>query len=331
MYQSTTNPKNYKQLSLIERETIALRMALGLTPSCIAIELQRNRSTITRELHRNAAPTNECEYRSVAADIRAISRRIEAHKKIHINNQFIRRYIEKNLCLDWSPEQIAGRLQKEHKGCKTNYESIYQYIYKERPDLIKNLRNSHKKRKKRGTAAKKHANKIPNRVPIESRPPSANDRSVYGHFETDTAVSRKSNAALQVIIERKSRYVMLSGLPSKTAENMSNTLCDRLALLPSELRLSITYDNGSENANHQKTNMVLGTASYFCTPYHSWEKGSVENCIGLVRQYLPKKTDFGILSVSEIKRIEDRLNDRPRKCLGFNTPRELFGVVALTH
>ena len=144
-------------------------------------------------------------------------------------------------------------------------------------------------------------------------------------------VSRQSKVALRAVVERQSRYSKLGKLKRKTAYQMSHSLNRALCRFPQEARLSLTYDNGSENTNHLETNRVLGTKSFFCAPFHSWEKGTVENTIGLVRRHLPKKTDLAKVSLEEFKAIERWLNNRPRKCLGFKTPAEVFRrSVALT-
>jgi IS30 family transposase len=158
------------------------------------------------------------------------------------------------------------------------------------------------------------------------------ERRRIGHWETDTAVSRQSPQALQITVERKTRYARLARLPKKGAREMSIALTRRLSRYPEGLRRSITYDNGSENTEHRRTNQVLGTRSYFCEPFHSWERGTVENTIGLVRRFFPKRTDFATISKNQIQSVERWLNHRPRKCLGFKTPAEVFNAsgVALT-
>jgi IS30 family transposase len=157
-------------------------------------------------------------------------------------------------------------------------------------------------------------------------------RLEVGHWETDTAVSRKSAVVLQITVERKARYTRLAKLKRRGSHEMSVALTRRLSRYAKAMRLSITYDNGTENTKHLRTNRILGTRSYFCEPYHSWERGTVENTIGLVRRFFPKKTDFATISKSRIQSVERWLNNRPRKCLGFKTPAEVFKAegVALT-
>jgi len=146
----------------------------------------------------------------------------------------------------------------------------------------------------------------------------------------DTMICRRSKAAVQITIERSTRYTMISKLPAKTAGRMREKHITRLEDIHSMVRKTITFDNGTENAEHETITKELQLKTYFCHPYHSWEKGSVENIIGLIRQHLPKKTDFSEVSHDSIMAIENRLNNRPRKCLGFRTPKEVFSkAVAL--
>ena len=163
---------------------------------------------------------------------------------------------------------------------------------------------------------------------IENRPIEVDLRQKEGHWEADTAVSKQSKAAIVVAVERVTRLTKIRLVPSKSAQHMQDALVDSLAQFDDNLRVSITYDNGTENAYHQQTNSALGTISYFCNPYHSWEKGSVENHIGLIRRTYPKKTDWALLSQSDFDIIELQLNNRPRKCLNFKSPYEAFVALA---
>ena len=185
---------------------------------------------------------------------------------------------------------------------------------------------SHRVRRKREAGGGNSVNCIPERVSIDQRPQQANDRSQFGHWEADTAVSRQSLASLAILAERVSRLTKLKKISHNNAQNFSDAIIHRLeSVVPAKLR-TITYDNGKENVKHQTVNASLGTQSFFCNPYHSWEKGSVEQIIGLVRRYLPKKTDFAKVSHDQIAYIEHQLNSRPRKCLNFRTPYEVFSL-----
>jgi len=331
MIKKLSNQKTYKHLSLDERETIALDLAAKKPMETIAKNLLRHPSTIYREIKRNSADKYDCQYRANRVQLKNNIRKKNAHKRVRLKNDFIITYVETQLKNDLSPEQIAGRLSIDFPGYKTNHESIYLYIYNEAPKFKEFLRKKHKKRQKRGSILKRRGIIIKNKVMISERPLEINDRTEIGHWEADAIVSRKSKAALSVICERKTRLVKINKLDSKTARNMSKNINYRLSRLPVKFRKSITYDNGTENAEHEKINRVLNIKSFFCNPYHSWEKGTVENTNGLIRYYLPKKTDFSIISEAVIKEIENRLNNRPRKCLNFKTPSEVFTKFALNH
>ncbi len=229
--------------------------------------------------------------------------------------------MESKLRKGWSPEIIAGRLSIDKPGESISHEAIYQYIYEARKELISCLVRRHRKRMEKGHSRKHQRPHIPNRVSISERPDITEKRERIGDWESDSMVSRQSKVALNVLADRKSRVTLLKKLQRKTAENT------KLAILGSLIKypvLTITYDNGSENTEHEEVNKVLDIKSYFCNPYHSWEKGTVENTIGLIRRWIPKKTDLAEVSEEEILEIEDWLNNRPRKCLNYQTPLEVL-------
>ena len=205
-------------------------------------------------------------------------------------------------------------------------------VHTEARHLIPCLVRAYRTRRPRGYSRKHQKTHIPARVSIRQRPPHVLGRRRIGHWETDTMVSRQSLQALQVTVERKTRYARLAQLTRKGAREMSTALTRRLSRYPQGMRRSLTYDNGSENTEHVHTNQVLGTRSYFCEPFHSWERGTVENTIGLVRRFFPKQTDLAHISKNRVQSVERWLNHRPRKCLGFKTPAEVFKAagVALT-
>jgi IS30 family transposase len=247
-----------------------------------------------------------------------------AHQRERLKNENIRQYVEDALSLQWSPEQIAGRLPASIKGQTISHEAIYQYIYKEKRELVTFLPRHHRKRQIRGHSRKHRNSHIPNRISIEERPKLVEKRRQAGHWERDSLVSRASKACLSVIIERKSRYTLIDKLERRTAEAVRLAVIARLQAFPRHLRRTLTYDNGSEHAEHELINRALGTKSYFCHPYSSWERGTNENMNGLIRRFLPKKTDFFDVSPAYVKQIEFLLNNRPRKCLNFKTPAEVF-------
>jgi IS30 family transposase len=321
--------KRFKHLDMEERETIGIMLAQGNSYRKIGKVIGRNHTTISREVEINAPPIRKGYYRAHKAQIRASFRNVESHKRLRLKNQQLREYVAEKVTLGWSPEQIAGRLIIDRTSLRISHEAIYQYIYEEAPELIKYLARSHRKRYPRGHSKKHRKAHIPERTPIAERPAEVETRETAGHWEGDTVVSKKSLAALQVLTERKTRVIRITKMNRKTSAIMSRGIIHRLSCLPERLRMTLTYDNGPENADHLKVNRTLDMKSYFCAPYHSWEKGTVENSIGLIRRYFPKKTDFAAIRPSQIMMVENALNDRPRKCLRFSTPNEAFsGAIA---
>ncbi len=325
-------PKPYKHLTSHERDLLSVLKSESKSLREIARVLQRDPGTISRELKRNAPPVRAGYYLAHKAHDRASNRSRESRTHKRLKNDRIRRYVGKHLANGWSPELIAGRLKFRYPGLSISHEAIYQWVYADARDLIPLLVRAHRNRKRRGYSRRHKKTHIPERVSIRRRPVQVLQRRKIGHWETDTAVSRQSLVALQVSVERKTRLTKLGKLSRKGAHPMSVALTRRLSRYPEALRVSITYDNGSENTEHVRTNRILGTRSYFCEPFHSWERGTVENTIGLVRRFFPKKTDFAKISKNRIKSVEHWLNHRPRKCLGFKTPAEVFrsSAVALT-
>lgn len=319
-------PKNYKHITMDERELIAKMHWEGKKLSEIANALARDKGTISRELKRNASSEYRC-YTPCRAQYRADERRKTASKRPRLKNETVCQYVLEKLALGWSPELIAGRLPLEHIGFSISYEAIYQYIYHpktaDREELIASLRRCHRKRMQKSTGRKVRKTKIPNRVPIDVRPKSVESRRYYGHWEGDSLISRKSLAALNSLTERKSRLLLLTKLKRKGAEDTKNAVIERLYALPAQMRRTLTLDNGTENAQHEEITAEIGTKCYFAHPYASWERGTNEHINGLIRWYLPKGTDFSKISNEQIAQIESLINNRPRKCLGFKTPLEV--------
>jgi transposase, IS30 family len=323
-------PKTYKHLDANERDILAVLKSKGRSLREISTILKRSPSTLSRELERNAPPVYTGYYLSHKAQERADKRNRESHRRPRLKTDSLRQYVEKRIRLGWSPELIAGRLAIEHPELSISHEAIYQWIYQEATHLILSLVRAHRKRKHRGYSRKHKKSHIPQRISIQERPQTVLRRLHIGHWETDTISCRKSYQAVQVTVERKARYAKLAKLKTKSSRAMSVALTRRLNRYPTQLRLSITYDNGSENAEHLRTNKILGTCSYFCEPFHSYERGTVENTIGLVRRFLPKKTNLAKISQDHLVKIEYWLNNRPRKCLGFKTPAEVFKAECCT-
>jgi IS30 family transposase len=319
--------KGYRHLSLEDRETISEMKQQGHTVSEIAEVLGRFKSTISRELKRNSTPAYRV-YLSCKAHERAVTRKKDSGKRPRLKNERIVSYVRQKLALDWSPELIAGRIGHDIPGASISHEAIYQYIYhpktEGREEMIGYLVRGHRKRKHKGIGRKERKTRIPNRIPIEERP--ADNRSRYGHWEGDSLVSRKSLAALNSLVERKSRLLLLTRIDRKTAEQTTDTVVQRLQGLAEKTRRTLTLDNGTENSGHEEITEAIGIQCYFADPYASWQRGSNEQVNGMVRRYFPKGTDFSKITDEQVAWVESRINNRPRKCLGYKTPAEVAAV-----
>lgn len=316
--------KEYNQLNLEDRVMIGIYQAKGDSIREIGRKLGRSHSTIARELKRNACPVHDQDYLAHRADSIAGKRKRKAGRRERLKNGEIRSFVRRKLRREWSPELISGWLRENRQEMYVSHEAIYQYVHMDATELRKHLIRGHKQRKRRGYSRKHTKSHIPNRTAITERPAQANNREEFGHWEADSMVSRKGKAVLLVKAERKSRKIKITKLAQKTSQLTRMAINRRLSHYPQGACRSITYDNGTENVEHEAVNETLGTKSYFCAPYHSWEKGTVENRIGLIRYYVPKKTDIGLLSEKEVKKIERRVNNRPMKCLGYKTPNQVF-------
>lgn len=277
----------------------------------------RSKATVSRELKHNSTPAYRV-YLPHRAYERAVQRKCEAGERPRLKHDEVVSYVMAKLAEDWSPELIAGRIGHELPSESISHEAIYQYIShpktEGRQDLRSRLARAHRKRTPKGIGRKERKTKIPNRVPIEERPVSADTRSRYGYRESDS------------LVERKSRYTMLSRLDRKTAEQTRDAIVERLQPLPSKVRRTLTFDNGTEHARHEEITEEIGARCFFARPYASWQRGTIESVNGLVRRYFPKGTDFGMITDEQVAWVESRINNRPRKCLGYATPAEIAAV-----
>ena len=327
---SKTKKKVYHHLSLGEREIISIGLESGKTQKEISRDLKRSSSTISREIKRNKSEIYNTKYRAHIAQKKFECRSKTSHKKNRLKNDEIRNFVINRIKEEWTPEQIAGRIPFYISGAKTNYESIYLYIYNENPILSKYLTRGKKERHKRSIKQGKRIVKIPNRVNISERPTIVNENRQIGHWEADTVVSRQSKDTLVVLRERKTHFTLIDKIPNRKADSLKDSVIKMLCNIPNQYKKTITFDNGLENAKHEIICNELNVKSYFCNPYHSWEKGAVENTIGLIRRYYPKKSNFKLISNDELEMVFLKLNSRPRKSLGFLTPFEAFEI-ALEH
>ena len=316
----------FRHLNQNDRNQIDVLVREGYTHQMIAEKVGFNESTICRELQRNISKEHK-KYVASIAQTKTINRKSSCVKKSKFDNPAVVAYVKSKLKESWSPEQISGRLKKDHPEMYVSYETIYQYIYSlddvQRKELISLLPRSHKTRKRKYTSKRGSKTKILNRIGIEQRPSIINERKEPGHWETDTMVCKSNIPAINTTVERVARFVIISKLNRKNAYTKACSLIDRLSQINHELRRSITYDNGTENAGHTMINRTLGTKSYFANPYHSWERGSNENINGLIRRFIPKKTDLESITKEQLSEIENKLNSRPRKCLNYHTPFEV--------
>lgn len=316
-------PRQYRQLTEGERDQLSLLKAQGKSLRWIAVRIGRDVSTVSRELKRNTPWFQAGEYLPHKAQEAADLRKAVGHERKRLRAPGLRTFVTRMLRQGWSPERIAGRWRRLGKD-PISHEAIYQWLYADCRNMVPLLLRAHRRRRRSARRSSYRTFAIPSRTPISQRPKDVELRQEAGHWEGDTIISSKSREALQVLVERKTRYTRLKKLAAKSAASVERAIGRALRVYPQGLRRTITYDNGSENMRHMKINQRLGTTSYFCEPMRSWEKGSVENVAGLVRRRLPKKTNFAAVSLKQIKSTEHWLNSLPRKCLGFQTPAEAF-------
>jgi IS30 family transposase len=304
----------YKHLSQAERYQIYALMKAGHKPIEIAELLGRHKSTISRELSRN---TGKRGYRPQQAHRLCQERSVSSRNARRID-EATHLLVAERLNLQWSPEQIAAFLPISH-------ETIYKYVYMDKAQggtLYKNLR-CQKKKRKRYASGQQRRGQIVNRRPIQTRPASVESRRQVGHWEGDTVIGVRHQQAIVTAVERKSGFTVLQKVSHKTAEEVSDALVEGLSPFD-KLVKTITYDNGKEFAAHAVVDQALGSTAYFADPFASWQRGSNENLNGLLRQYIPKKRPLSTVTEEELKMIQDLLNHRPRKRLGFKTPHQVF-------
>lgn len=312
----------FRQLTLEERYQIQIYNALGFSLRSIATMLKRAASTISREMARNVDSTC-CRYRAELAQARTDKRRRTADKS-RITDERIIRLIEQRLTEhQWSPEQIVGYLVTQ--GYKlVSHEWIYQHVLKDKAqggELYKHLRHKVGKYRRRYGKQDKRG-QIVGRIGIDQRPAIVEKRVRFGDWESDT-IQGKGLASLVTVVERKTGLNRIRKVARATAELTANAMVEALSCFVVKTN---TSDNGREFAHHHKVSEALNYKFYFAQPYHSWERGTNENTNGLIRQYFPKGTAFEKVSDEEIQRVEDKLNTRPRKRLGFKSPYEILTV-----
>lgn len=323
--------KNYKRLDSNEREEISRMLAQKCSFRNIAKSLNRNVSTISREI--SAGSCNKYAYRAVKAQNRAkrnISKR-RKDKRILNNQTGLWKYIRKKLKKKWSPKQIAEELKKDYPdnmAMRIAPETIYTYIYilpkgALKKEITSCLRQNRKRRHKQSRGVKIER-KIEDMLSIEERPKEVEDRIIPGHWEGDLIVGKNNRSALGTLVERTTRTTILIPVKSKGAEDVAKAFAKEVKKLPQQMKLSMTYDQGREMAQHKLFTKITGVKVYFAHPRSPWERGTNENTNGLIRQFFPKGTDFYKVSRYEIKKAQDLLNGRPRAALNYQKPYEVF-------
>jgi IS30 family transposase len=308
----------YTQLTQNQRYQIHAFKKAGFNQTQIAQEVGVHKSTICRELRRNRGLNG---YRGLQAHRFAVARRrSRSNNRITVDDW---KLISVLIQLDWSPEQIAGRLRLED-GTSISHEWIYRFIYADKQiggELYRHLRLKKRYRKRYGVNERR--GRQYDRVSIDERPAIVDSRSRLGDWEGDTIVGSTGTAAIVSLVERKTSFTLIGKLSRKTAAETLDSITGMLEPFKSRVH-TITCDNGKEFTYHKEMAASLGASVYFAHPYASWERGSNENTNGLIRQYFPRKCDFAAITNQQIRKVTERLNHRPRKKLGFKTPFEEF-------
>ena len=324
--------RTYQQLSESERQAIALGLQQKQTISAIARALGRHKSTISREIERNAGGNG---YISRFAQQRRDKRRIHSRPQPKLQRDgALFQFVRQQLKLHWSPQQIAGQLKTLHphnRSQRVSHESIYTCIYAQprgelKKELVSCLRMAHAKRWPRSKGRDRRG-EIKDLLSIQLRPPEVEDRQFPGHWEGDLIKGANNASAIGTLVERTTRLVVLVKLPHPnpaTAAHVLQAFTDKLNAIASPMRQSLTYDRGREMAEHAKLTHNTGMKVYFCDPYSPWQRGSNENTNGLLRQYFPKGTDLSGYSQQQLDAVADELNGRPRMTLGWRTPLAVY-------
>lgn len=309
-----------KHLTLIQRYELQAMRSNGDTLSKIASKLSVDKSTVSRELKRNGDHRSG-NYSAELAHNKCRQRHSKKKKNIRFTKQ-IQKSVDKYLHMDYSPEQITGYLRINGKK-HVSHERIYLYIWEQKKKgnlLYLHLRRQGKKYAKRGSKVTGRG-KIPNRRDISLRPLVVEDKLRFGDLEVDTVVGLQHKSAIVTINDRRTGMLKMKKVNVKEAKVVCDTIIDLLEDWQPYIK-TMTADNGSEFAQHKRVSEKTGIEFFFARPYHSWERGANENLNGLIRQYFPKRTDFKSISNQQIKAIENKLNNRPRKRFNFRTPQQ---------
>ena len=324
--------KKYYRLTFEEREEISRLLSQKCSFNAIAGCLDRDRSTISREVNRGSG--NKYIYWAIRAYNRArrnSTKRKLGRRKLDKNRR-LKKEVMAKLKLRWSPEQIANFLKEKYsqdKDMNISHEAIYTYLYvlpkgQLKKELLSYLRQGKKRRYKRNRKNKGIERKLEDMTSIEERPAEAAGRTVPGHWEGDLIIGKNHHSALGTLVERTSRTTILVPLINREAITVRKSFAKEVKQLPRQMKLSLTYDQGREMAEHKLFTEQTRVKVYFAHPGSPWERGTNENTNGLIRQFFPKGTDFNKISRREIKKVQHLLNGRPRKTLNWQTPYEVF-------
>jgi len=332
-----TRRRSRLALTMSEREEISRGIAAGATIRQIAVAIQRSPSTVSREITRHGGAAR---YRAAEAESQAWDQARRPKLCLLARNSELQRVVARKLQLDWSPQQIAGWLKAHFAhdgGMRVSHETIYRSLFIQargvlKRELIGHLRSGRvMRRAKNASTAGQARGQIIDAISIRERPAEIEDRAIPGHWEGDLITGSK-NTHIATLVERRSRFTMLVKVNGKDTASVVTALTKQVRKLPAELRRSLTWDRGMELAEHKRFTVATDVQVYFCDPQSPWQRGTNENTNGLLRQYFPKGTDLSQYSQVDLNKIALRLNQRPRKTLGFHTPAaKLEASVALTH
>lgn len=310
-----------------ERSEIEALYRNGFSVTAIGQQLDRSKSTISRELRRNGSPGDR--YKALNAQRRYIARRKPCRPAKKLNDARLRETVERALAQAFSPEQITARLVLEYPeeaGMRVSHETIYGHVYEDKRrggTLFEGLRQRHRKRRNR-SHAKDRRGIIKDRVLIHERPEIVEEQGRMGDWEGDTVIGKNHKGAIATFVDRKSLYLVAAPMPDKTPAALNAAAISAFACIPKRLRHTLTVDNGKEFTRFKELQIAIKTSVYFAEPYRSCQRAINENTNGLLRQFLPKKTSFEGLTQEQLDIYIDKLNNRPRKKLGYRTPAEVF-------
>jgi IS30 family transposase len=324
-------------LTLAEREEISRGLARGMSRRLIASRIGRPPSTVSPEVVRNGG---QAQYRAAEADHHAWSHTLRPKRCRLATHRRLRRVVATKLALDWSPEQISGWLEQRYpddQAMRVSHETIYRSLFIQargvlKKQLLDHLRSRRMmRRSKQATTEGQLRGQIIDAVSIRERPAEVEDRAIPGHWEGDL-LSGARNTHIATLVERQSRFAMLVKVAGKDTVSVVEALSKQVRRLPAELRRSMTWDRGTELANHKDFTIATNVKVYFCDPQSPWQRGTNENTNRLLRQYFPERTKLSKFTQRQLNRVAQRLNQRPRKTLGFQTPAyTLNRSVASTH